>query len=303
MSLWLHDAFRFGAVTPSRFEEVFPERACNQDGRSRESAGASLEPPRAAASPPALPAVSSGSQPCVVAENSFALTEVFEPQPAKPSRRISFLNVAFPVSKSARHDSRLYGPGLYGLFFTPTNGEERLIYVGSFLGEWKSAQNLFAGNVAKARWWTHVASMTMRGNEISIARATRDNLAGVLADHPDHLFNELLREPAVVTLGSEGNCVAGLRRVLFAFDHWDVFSEARPVDLMRSFRFGYVRLTALGQQTLSVLRDAICTAEDKLIHQLKPRCNRQTSLDRSRWREDVGMTEFLMGARIVLSVG
>jgi len=74
----------------------------------------------------------------------------------------------------------LYGPGIYCLCFRSsiedeTGGEHKredeaewkLIYIGSFLG---TDLNIFSGNAAARRWWTLLASITMRGNSVSIGR-------------------------------------------------------------------------------------------------------------------------------------
>lgn len=161
------------------------------------------------------------------------------------------------------------GAGLYGLCF---NGQ--VIYIGSFLGK-KGVEGIFAGDVVAARWWTHIGSITARGDCVHIARRSLGALiknfgiahsmtAGFLsANNPKLLHTDA------------GNS-APLRRLLFASELQSTLFDltTNPIDVLGQFTFAYVRYkhmpADMNSKTLSAHIEA---AEKDLIRCHAPICN------------------------------
>lgn len=161
------------------------------------------------------------------------------------------------------------GSGLYGLCF-----DSKLIYIGSYLGKHKSSDNPFGGDVVEDRWWTHIGSITARGDHVHIATRSLADLRQQLGDN--HVMTTGFIGANDATLHQNAGNLAPLRRLLFAAAHQSVFFApgVNPEDVLARFTFVYVRVCAMPKgmdsQSLSV---HIETAEKDLIGRLSPCCN------------------------------
>jgi hypothetical protein len=217
--------------------------------------------------------------PVALKKHCFPLGKVVTISKSKtPHCGVPFLDLRF----AARHyvpPEELCGPGIYGVFFGLPGKVRRLVYVGSYRGR---KANPFSGNVAADRWWTHAASLTMRGDRISIARRTATWAAGL---RPSHAFQALARKPA---LRRDRGCSAGLNRVIFAHDNWRHFKSACPRNLLNMFEIIYLRVApsaaatgcatsmALGvRRKMNRLSRWLRCVETTLIKELRPVCNYQ----------------------------
>jgi hypothetical protein len=161
------------------------------------------------------------------------------------------------------------GPGLYALCF-----DDRLIYVGSYLGAGKGGAYL-TGDVAVSRWWTHVGAITTRGSRVHIAPSSLKALASELGpSHP--MVAGFLGAPHPEMLHKDQGDLSPLRRLRFAAAHGAVFfgRGAEPSKDLQRFTFVYTRFEkpppGLGPRQW---KERIEAAEQRLIEDYAPACN------------------------------
>ena len=169
---------------------------------------------------------------------------------------------------------KLIGPGIYAVCY-----DQKLIYIGKYLGQKK---NPFAGNIARLRWIQHLGSMTMRDRRVSLSRRSLN----VLLD-PDfsHRHNSLIHSLAEAFdkdhapgsakpfLQRDRGCLSTVNRVLFALEHWSLFSKADGPAL-GGFSFHYFRVERPSSElAIKNLRTLISTIEDRLVEAFRPPCN------------------------------
>lgn len=195
---------------------------------------------------------------------AFGFDDLFDLQPA-PRHPVPFLNLRFRPKRQV--DMTLFrGAGLYAVLFVPRHdAAAELVYVGKFLGRRNDPSG---GNVVSSRWWTHAASMTMRGHRVSLNRATREAIAQALPS--GHPFIALGDVPA---LQKDRGCQAGMNRVLFAAEHSADFLQLEHCAATRArMRFAYLRIGDPGGD-IGQIRRKIGDAERRIIEALRPRCN------------------------------
>jgi len=197
-----------------------------------------------------------------------------------------FLNQEIKAKK--KRDESLAGAGVYGLFY-----QDQLIYVGKFKNGNKGTP--FAGNVAKARWWTHIASMTMRGRKVSVSTTSLRELRSKEIESSLVMILDPVVESHMV---KDRGCSSGLRRVLFALEHWSEFEHADMNSLLSFFSFCYIRIP-FSNEDPAIFRKRIGSAENKIIAMLKPRCNKETPIGKAR--ASVRVDEFIDYAKKELS--
>lgn len=161
------------------------------------------------------------------------------------------------------------GPGLYALCF-----DDRLIYVGSYLGAGKGGAYL-TGDVAVARWWTHVGAITVRGDRVNIAPGSLKAL--VKDPGPGHVMVAgFLSSTQREVLHQDRGNLSPLRRLRYAAEHGHVFfdREADPEKILQRFTFVYSRFEeappSLGPRQWQAMIEA---AEQGLIARYSPACN------------------------------
>ena len=169
---------------------------------------------------------------------------------------------------------KLVGPGIYAVCY-----DQQLIYIGKYLGQKK---NPFAGNIARLRWVQHLGSMTMRDRRVSLSRRS----LSVLLD-PDfsHRQNALIDSLAQAFendrasgstkpfLQRDRGCLSTVNRVLFALEHWALFSQAGGPAL-GGFSFHYYRVERPSSELpTESLRTQISILEDRLVEAFRPACN------------------------------
>jgi len=201
-----------------------------------------------------------------ILKKSFAGNEVLQVTPINPSSGIDFLNWRVSIRKGCDR-ANLKGPGLYGVFY-----RGKLIYIGKFLG---TRTNPFSGNIVVKRWWTHFASLTMRGHRLSFPKTTLTNLLEGTLTALDPGIRDALTK-AAQTLSKDRGCVTSMNRALFSNQNWTTFNCAEPQALLRSFSFIYVRIapSALAD-TVDALRERISYAEKIVIARLQPIANKE----------------------------
>ena len=227
---------------------------------------------------------------CDIQEFLVRLSEVLGVTATTPRCGVPFLNLSFAVKSLAGNVFSPIGLGVYGLFFTPPDGEkERLIYAGMYRGPKKAP---FGGHIVKDRWWTHAASVTMRGHRISIAKRTSSQLVGLLSFSSPHDFQHLAVPANPLCLHKDNGCAAGINRVLFAKTHWDFFGSANEANILAPFRIVYLRLGSKPPgMDGDTLRAEINQIEQRLIAALLPVCNDETKWGTARY--DVSMEMFI----------
>lgn len=185
-----------------------------------------------------------------------------------------FLNWDIGVQPLIRRTARVTpdafkGPGLYALCL-----DDRLIYVGSYLGAGREGAH-FTGDVATSRWWTHIGAITARGSRVHITRGSLKALAQ--SPGPDHpMVAGLLGASEPDLLQKDQGNLAPLRRLQFAgaqgarlFD-----SAVQPDEVLKRFTFVYSRITAPPRGVSSQnLKSRVETAEQGLIARYSPACN------------------------------
>jgi len=173
-----------------------------------------------------------------------------------------------PGGRSGMNDL-FCGAGLYGICF-----DERLIYVGSYLGVGRGGAFL-TGNVVEQRWWAHIGSMVARGNRVHIAPTS----LRALQEDPGsqhRLVAGLLEAKDPQQLHTDQGDLATLRRLRFAVRNSDAFLDrgASPDEVLKRFTFTYARFLELPTGlSHKILADRIETAEKNLIVRLAPECN------------------------------
>jgi hypothetical protein len=182
---------------------------------------------------------------------------------------VEFLDQEIKAQKN--RDENLAGAGVYGLFY-----QDQLIYVGKFKNGNKGTP--FAGNVAKAQWWTHIASMTMRGRKVSVSTTSLRELRSKEIESSLVMILDPVVESHMV---KDRGCSSGLRRVLFALEHWNEFEHADMNSLLSFFSFCYIRIP-FSNEDPAIFRKKIGSAENKIIAMLKPRCNKETPIGKAR---------------------
>lgn len=196
--------------------------------------------------------------------------------PASGSATMPFLNRHI----HARHGrTPITGPGIYGLYF-----DGALIYIGKYQG---TKADVFGGDIAEQRWWKHIASITLRGHRLSIARRTihaiANEQAAVVEDSP---VAHALR--AVGTgLSTDRGCSSGYNRVRFAIQHWSSFDQDGHWDsgqVLSRFTFVYVRFDPRAGTAANAgfslapdtIRRRVSAVEHQLIRSYAPPCNNET---------------------------
>lgn len=198
--------------------------------------------------------------------NEFGFDDLFDLQPA-PRRELPFLDLRFRPRRRQVDAALFRGAGLYAVMFVPHHdAEAELVYVGKYLGR---RDDPSGGNVVESRWWTHAASLTMRGHRISVNRATIAALPAVLP--PGHPFTALAGNPALL---KDRGCQAGLHRVMFAAEQPDFMQLEHCAATRARMRFAYLRIADIGSNIVQVRRQ-VSEAEGRVIAALRPRCNRE----------------------------
>jgi len=244
----------------------------------------------------------------VINTHQFYCYDIFDVTTVNPKCNIPFLNLKFDLKKKYLGSPCLKGPGLYALCFRDEICKSRLkskwtlIYVGKFRGE---TNNPFAGNVAKTRWWTHLASITMRGHKVSVSKST---LASVSL-YGTHLGKSLKAECRCIT--KKSNCQSSLNRTIFAINYWKRFYSncvnKNPNKILKHFKFIYLQYapktrSSLTATSIKKIRKEISLTEDFLIKKLSPPCNNveskaQYTCDAATKSIFLAMKKRLCGAR------
>jgi hypothetical protein len=180
----------------------------------------------------------------------------------------------------------LEGPGIYGLCFRENldNLNWKLIYIGHYLGKRtgkKPGINPFGKNVARDRWWTHIASVTMRGHRISIDPTVLSNFIATHFPGKKSFILDLMIGPLhnqKSCLSVKNGCVTSEKRLAFAFKYKALFLTTNPANILDHFCFFYVRCDVAPFVPISGKRDKKIRAEIKktetdLIKILRPECN------------------------------
>ena len=185
---------------------------------------------------------------------------------------VDFLNWQIsprPFSERPGTADSFHGPGLYALWL-----DDELIYIGSYRGV-ASSEKLHSGDVVASRWWTHIASITARGNKVHIANHSIEALASEFGE--SHSLVSGLRSAAnPEELHTDAGCLSPLKRLRFAISRWDVFFESgiAPDTLLKRFNFSYARVETLpASLDITELQRKIVAKERDLIQSFKPVCN------------------------------
>lgn len=162
------------------------------------------------------------------------------------------------------------GAGLYLIGYRGT-----VAYVGKFLG---TVSAPFTSDIRHHRWSRHIATLTLRGERLSIPARTRSTLTAV------DEFGEEFRAVVSRIPTKDRGCVTSMNRVRFAHQHWVSFRNADASSLLAQFAFAYVRVTIAHPRAGDImeLRRRIELAEAKAIHALLPPANEQVAWDGNR---------------------
>jgi hypothetical protein len=196
---------------------------------------------------------------------------------------IPFLNwhiKAAPVKKRKRDfgENSFLGAGLYGVCF-----EERLIYVGKFLGKCscsglsRSQMKEHAhhtGDIVNARWWQHFGSITARSSKLHVSQSVLRSLIEEFGEVD--LLSGLCQ--AVPAIYRDAGCLGAKNRLKFAIQQWSEFSSPNlePQALLAKFSYLYARIEkSNGELSPEKLKNIISRAEDIAIKKLNPECNKE----------------------------
>jgi hypothetical protein len=192
--------------------------------------------------------------------------------------QIGFLN--FNIKAKQNINEELIGPGIYGLFY-----KKQLIYTGLFKNGNKGTP--YGGNIADMRWKKHLATVTMRGKDVSVAISTLRYIYNT--ERNDSLVK--ICDPNAQELMIKGRgCVAGLRRVLFALENWNDFKIMTPETLLDPFSFTYIRL-APALKDFEEVRNRIVKTEKVVIKEFMSVCNKETPIGKAK--RNVERDEFI----------
>lgn len=187
-----------------------------------------------------------------------------------------FANCRFNVDLEAtsRIKAELTGPGIYAICY-----DQQLIYIGKYLG---LKENAFAGNVARLRWVQHLGSMTMRDRRVSLSKRSLDVLLDPNFAHRRHPLigslvhafdHERVSGSTKPFLQRDRGCLSTINRILFAIEHWPLFSQALGPAL-GGFSFHYFQVEKpCSEIPVKELRSLISALEDRLVEAFRPRCN------------------------------
>lgn len=194
---------------------------------------------------------------------TFSATDLFTLQTLKAiPGNPHWANLKFKINSQDK--SRLSGPGVYACFF-----EERLIYVGEFLGMRNAP---FAGNICTARWDKHMGTLSLRGRAVSFSKSPFTKIL-LLSDSP---LVQDLRVSSFDTVTRARGMVSSYERFSFAQRHWDEMALLGP-DTLKKFSFAYVRLRGNTQElkefSAEQIRYAVSASEATIIDKLQPICN------------------------------
>ncbi len=163
-------------------------------------------------------------------------------------------------------DHRLHGPGVYEFFF-----KGRPLYLGSFCP--------VGGDVLKTRWIRHAGTLTLRDQRLSLNKRVVWQVCGLLPKFgPDakQLVRDLEQADPDV-LAKDRGFHSSKHRVLFAAEQWGIFRRLALQDL-RFFQVVYVQvqpdIIAIKRGAIEIGR-RVSAAEERLIKELRPRCNWQ----------------------------
>lgn len=183
--------------------------------------------------------------------------------------QIEFLNLNIKAKKNINEE--LIGPGIYGLFY-----KNQLIYTGLFKNG--NDGSPYGGNIADTRWKKHLATVTMRGKDVSAAISTLRYIDNTETD--DSLVK--ICDPSAQELMIKGRgYVAGLRRVLFALENWSDFNIMTPETFLDPFSFSYIRL-APTLEDFEEVRKRIEKTENVVIKEFKSVCNKETPIGKAK---------------------
>ena len=190
---------------------------------------------------------------------------------------LPFLDIDFKLRHPKDSMLGLRGCGVYAFGF-----DDRLVYIGSFLGKCKSrnpdpskVMDPFIGDVAHERWWKHLSTCTLRGWRTGTER--NNVLASV------GLFGQAPPLPALFDAGAAfaraKGCQASKKRIRFAVKHWDELNHtvADAQQVLARFSITYVRIErgSVKGDVMSIMK-GVKDAEDGLIKRLKPVVNDDT---------------------------
>jgi hypothetical protein len=151
------------------------------------------------------------------------------------------------------------GPGIYLIFY-----KEELIYIGSYVSAGEKS------NILKVRWWTHLASITMRGSKIGFGKKSNwekkmaylknGELKQLLQKEKKH-FKHRLRDTG---------CVSTEKRMQYACTNWSDFKNFN-VDTLTQFNVQYFKIL----HPYNNIQQTIHQMELDLIREINPKCNKQ----------------------------
>jgi hypothetical protein len=207
-----------------------------------------------------------------IATHQFAAADVLRITPQEAGRAgVAHLNWRVgALPKRQRSAEAMVGAGLYGVCIDGSLG-----YVGSFLGSSPGGRGevvaALAGDIALARWWQHVGSMTGRSHKLHVAARTLDSLTREFgAHHP--MVAALLRADDV--LFKDAGCLGALGRLRWAASRFDELARAAPEQALARFSFVYARVARWpGLLTPKSLARIILDSESELVADLNPLIN------------------------------
>jgi L-rhamnose mutarotase len=181
------------------------------------------------------------------------------------------LNLRFrhkPMRERLCDAANFSGAGIYGIIL-----QERLVYIGSYLGDSGKGVAAFGGDVVSDRWWTHVAGISCRGHRVSFAPDTLMYLYDNFGEND--LVNQL-RAGDQKELVRPAACSVPKPRAIFAARNRNIFLDADAATILKLFTFAYVRIQQMpdgmnGEQLAVQIRET----ESSLIGEFRPPTNFQ----------------------------
>ena len=171
-------------------------------------------------------------------------------------------NLIFRRRKVEEGDFR--GPGIYACFF-----QDKLIYIGKFLGKRHAP---YEGDITRARWDKHLATLTLRGRSLSFSKRTFDHIFSLPQDARPTGLEASSRE----SLTRDRGALSTFNRFKFSQANWTSFL-ALDTAALDKFKFVYVRLHTNARVNelhgFEGVRRAISATEALLVDQLQPCCN------------------------------
>ena len=203
-----------------------------------------------------------------VLSNIFYAGEIFQSEKIDPLPEMpKWANLNFKIKKESEKKDNFIGPGIYAIFF-----EDKLIYIGKFLGE---KENAFSGDIRDERWRKHLGTITLRDRNISFSSQAVLDVIQNSKLPPSNDINWSSKNLKALLIRDRSRVSTPNRFRFGSKIGWYGDDAVIDTKKLNKFKFLY---TAINSQIaknseIGLIRSFVSSVETELVKTFKPLCN------------------------------